>query len=361
MEEITHIKDCTNQLEILLSRISHAPLSLCNNFSHGSLGVLLLEMYYLKYNNNDTLFPKAIDLGLDVFKQLLKAKSSNDYDTVLINGWLLCHLVNNNLIDLDLDHMLNNIEHHICSKIQTSFSSDLNSLIYKGAYLHERLISCKNDALKFNIIESLAYVLEEIDYKNSTANFYNINTSYDFATKALFFIYKLRFSKIYTYKEDQLKFDLFNLCFKNLENIALITDIKLLINILKIKVLLIYFKEYINNTFNNFDKVTEKLNILINQFCTSNIFDYPFSIKNKILCCKFISILEHYDYSTYASKLYFHNLLVDLVNQNVIASNKDINIFCNIGLGGLSGIGLILLENINHDYLPWEEAYLFYN
>ncbi len=334
------------------------------NIFHGDLGISLFEMFYLKSSKNEELESVAMNRVLQAYRDLLSSQKHHDNDK-LINGWLLAFLVNNKLLDLNLDEMLEEIDRHLCIKVQTTFSSGIKDLLTKGTYLLERL-KCTNDNFtKGNVIETLAYILEEIEYLLEQNKYDNdceplkldLLKKFEFETLALYFLHQIKPHKIFVFKQEKLENKLLPLYEDTINQIYSNTEIS---KVNKIEKFLISHTILNVTKENAYDLKQQQKWLSVLSDAANCLMEA--SIQTKIICCKMICILHAKGHNTAV----LNELGAELMDQlssflnYKISKEKNMNsCFTNKGLGGLSGIGLLLLESNNPDVL-WENIFLLF-
>jgi hypothetical protein len=341
-----------------------------SNIFHGSLGIVLFEMFYLKYFENEKLNSNAIEKILNAYKLLLNSEKRDECGGEVINGWLLCFLVNNDLIELELDTMLEDIDHYICVKVQTTFCNEVNDLFLRGYYLYERLQCTNNDFIKRSIIESIAYVLEEISYlqeqfdnvRREASNF-DIRREFQFQTLSIFYINRLQPYKIYTHKQQELEDSLLNSYLVNIQQffeLSCYSDCECLEVYLKARMIL---NLHVDKNNDKLKKVNGLLNMAIDSLIPKIIKILSvIPLRTKVLYTKLIKNMKDANWSTVNLDELGSQLIQHLTNVLAIKvwEKKCNHIFTNKGLGGLSGLGLNLLEYRINERIPWDSMFLLF-
>jgi len=109
----------------------------------------------------------AEELLVESYKYLRKVRAIPRFSSVPATGWVFCWLTNNGFIDIDLDTMLEDVDLLISNDVQKNFSIDLinGGILSKGSYLIERFSLTKDVINRDKIEESLAYVVDEVEYQ----------------------------------------------------------------------------------------------------------------------------------------------------------------------------------------------------
>lgn len=308
------------------------------------------------------------ELLVDTFRILLKTKKGVNESIVSGNAWIFSHLVDKDMININLDSNLEDIDLLICNDVQTKFSNNLvhGGLLSKAAYLTDRLRNTACNINKQKIAESIAYAVEEIDYRLSLKDKHNITVAHlEELQRIFFYMNKLYPEKIYLIKQESIFASVvpkiltsFNSLIRgDISYFNLLEDMALTLGIYN-SLLKFAGNKMLSEDVPDLSGYIKNINPDI---IKSETIKNPYAA---IKCMKLLLNIrplykELYEYNTLLHRLYDALSLYSLSRQpGHFSSNIG---FPNIGFSGATGIGLVLLEFESDKKIDWEDVFMLYS
>ncbi|ASZ12513.1 hypothetical protein KTO58_12000 [Chitinophaga pendula] len=134
---------------------------------YGHTGMSLFLFYYAAQTGNKTAGDTAQELLLSAYKEAVKKDKRDVRHDIPGIGWFFSHLVRYRLIEIDADELLDSVDTFVFDGIQHRFSHVLGAggLLSKGSYLVARYHSTTSGYKKVMISEVIASVVDEIKTK----------------------------------------------------------------------------------------------------------------------------------------------------------------------------------------------------
>jgi hypothetical protein len=339
-----------------------------SDFAHTPSAAILFFYYLSDVLATDKYEHYTNELLVDTFRMLLRTKKGVNESILSGNAWIFSHLVDNDMININLDNNLEEIDLLICNNVQTKFSDHLvdGGLLSKAGYLTDRLRNTACNINRHKIAESLAYVVEEIDYRLTLKDKDNITVAHlEELQRIFFYMNKLYPEKIYLIKQESIFSNVVPkilTCFNSLirgdiSYFKLLEDMALTLGIYN-SLLRFAGNKMLYEDVPDLSGYIKNINLDIIK---------PETIKNPYAAIKCMKLLlnikplykDLYEYNTLLNLLYDSLSLFSLSRQpGHFSSNMG---FPNIGFSGAAGIGLVLLEFESDKKIDWEDVFMLYS
>ncbi|HMG08738.1 MAG TPA: hypothetical protein VK609_09525 [Mucilaginibacter sp.] len=381
----TEFRPLTDNVELLkkIARLLAGNINKIDDLSltTGQAGFALFLNFYAKDESDDASKETGQLLLVSLYQQIVKSNIKAITDLLPGIGWMFAFLSNQNIIEIKQDEILKGIDSVILQHIHYQFSRTLNSggVLSKGSYLLERYKGANDELKKIQIIEGIASIVDELQFNyskvilnkvfigtgNNNPDRVATITKISNLSKVIYFLNQVYQLKIYNHAVGKLTINCSNelVCLlKSVEPVSTgVNDTKefsVLINAIHAL--------RGNKTGHDIASLTNWLIKLLKQ-CERYITTLETSpyTGDLLISVKLLQRMKD-DYPGLDQNI---QLLADKLSAIIVSSanqHKPGYINCPVGIPnlgineGVSGVGLLLFEQLKQEPIPWLDILLLH-